>query len=112
MNKLAKKLKQIVKGECSCDKPSFGKDPNDPWSAKAGINESGLNDYLLAKGINPKFISRDTKISHAKSNEYKKWQKDHKFEEVEYVTEDAMLNQYLKAKGIDRKSTRLNSSHT
>ena len=89
MNKLAKKLKELVKGECSCDKPKFGTDPNDPWSPKANIAEGGLNDYLLAKGINPKFISKDTKISHAKSGEFAKWKRDHTFEEVEYVTEPA-----------------------
>ena len=58
---IAKKLKQLVKG-------SFGSDPNDPWSPKAGLSEGGgLSSYLLARGINPKFISKDTKIAHAKS---------------------------------------------
>ena len=92
---IAKKLKQLVKG-------SFGSDPNDPWSPKAGLSEGGgLSSYLLARGINPKFISKDTKIAHAKSNEYKKWQKDHKFEEVEYVEESASLDAYLKTKGVN-----------
>ena len=100
MKNIAKKIKQIVKGEC---KDTFGTDPNDPWSTKAGITESGgLSSYLLAKGINPKFISRDTKIAHAKSNEYLKWKKDHQFESVELI--ESALEQYLIAKGINPKT--------
>jgi hypothetical protein len=31
------------------------------------LEASGLNDYLMSRGINSKFVSRETKISHAKS---------------------------------------------
>ena len=96
----AKKIKSIIKG---CAEPSkFGSDPSDPWSAKSNVNEAGsLHDYLNSRGINPKFLSRDAKISHAKSSQYMKWKKDHQFEEVEQIDEDAMLDTYLKARGMN-----------
>jgi hypothetical protein len=73
---LSKKLKLIVKGS---EKPTYGTDPNDPWSARAGITESHgmLDAFLKARGINPNFISRETKIAHAKSAEFAKWKQDH-----------------------------------
>ena len=79
---LATKLKGLIKRPA--DKATFGTNPMDPWSAKAGISESAsLNAYLKSRGINPEFVSKDQKISHAKSSAF-----------------------------IDRKITRLNSSHT
>ena len=41
-----------------------------------------LDRYLLSKGINPKFISRDTKISHSKSGAFKSWLQSHQNESV------------------------------
>ena len=37
-----------------------------------------LNKFLSSRGINPKFVTRNTKVAHAKSNEYKTWLKNHK----------------------------------
>lgn len=86
----AKKLKLIVKGE---KKPTFGTDPNEPWSVRAGITESDkgmLHDYLKSRGINPDFVSKDTKISHAKSHEFHKWKRDHMFDDpINYVSTTA-----------------------
>lgn len=83
----AKKLKLIVKGE---KKPTFGTDPNEPWSARVGITESErgeLHAYLKSRGINPDFVSKDTKISHAKSSEFHKWRRDHQFDDpINYVS--------------------------
>jgi hypothetical protein len=83
----AKKLKMIVRGE---KKPTFGTDPNEPWSVRAGITESQkgeLHDYLKSRGINPDFVSKDTKISHAKSSEFQKWKRDHQFDDpINYVS--------------------------
>jgi hypothetical protein len=94
---LAKKLKMIIKGE---PKPTFGTDPNDPWSVRAGITESEtsmLGSYLKSRGINPEFVSKDTKISHAKSTEFSKWKRDHNFDDpADYVsstTRDKMKSQ-------------------
>jgi hypothetical protein len=87
---LAKKLKMIVKGE---RKPTFGTDPNEPWSVRAGITESEtsmLGSYLKSRGINPEFVSKDTKISHAKSTEFSKWKRDHNFDDpANYVSSTA-----------------------
>jgi len=77
----AKKLKLIVKGD---KKSTFGTDPNEPWSVRAGITESErgeLHAYLKSRGINPEFVSKDTKISHAKSSEFQKWRRDHQFDD-------------------------------
>jgi hypothetical protein len=37
-----------------------------------------LEKFLSSRGINPKFVSRNTKVAHAKSNEYKTWLKNHR----------------------------------
>jgi hypothetical protein len=37
-----------------------------------------LNKFLSSRGINPKFVSRNTKVAHAKSNEYKSWLRNHR----------------------------------
>lgn len=94
---LAKKLKMIIKGE---PKPTFGTDPNEPWSARAGITESvrsRLSAYLKSRGINPEFISRSSKIGHAKSMEFAKWKRDHNFDDpadsVSSTTRDKMIAQ-------------------
>ena len=71
------------------------------YSAKYQVSEdSSLSTYLSSRGINTKSLSKDTKISHAKSNQFKKWKMDHQFEEVELV-EDAMLDKYLMSRGIN-----------
>jgi hypothetical protein len=36
-----------------------------------------LMKYLLSKGVNPKFINRNQKVAHAKSDNFKKWKRDH-----------------------------------
>lgn len=83
---MAKNLKDIVKTNPVPAKGRFGVDPTDPWSTKANINEdSSLNQYLLSRGINPKFISTETKISHAKSSAFLKWKQNHQFEGVEIL---------------------------
>ena len=94
---LAKKLKMIIKGE---PKPTFGTDPNEPWSVRAGITESEvslLGSYLKSRGINPDFVSKDTKISHAKSTEFSKWKRDHMFDDpadtVSSVAREKMKSQ-------------------
>ena len=85
---MSKKLKDIVKINSQPPRPTFGVNPSDPWSAKSGLAESSLDQYLLSRGINPKFISKDTKISHAKSSLFLKWKQNHLREnDVVEVTE-------------------------
>jgi hypothetical protein len=66
---------------------------------------STLNDYLSSRGINPKFVSRDTKISHAKSAEFQKWKNDRKMVEeiVNETSESDLLTKFLSSKGINAK---------
>ena len=104
MSDTAKKIKSIIKNPT--EKPAFGTNPLDPWSAKANIAETtGLNDYLSSRGINPKFVSRDTKISHAKSSAYLKWKQERKFtEEVESLDESSALDMFLSSRGLNSKN--------
>ncbi len=101
---MAKNLRDIVKKNPTPAKPRFGVDPSDPWSAKAGIYEAGgtLDQFLSSRGINPKFVSKDTKISHAKSSAFIKWKQDHVVEETQ-LDEDKWLNRFLSSRGIDPK---------
>lgn len=75
----AKKIKAIVKGVAPKD--TFGTNPKDPWSAKSNVTEGNdLERYLKSRGINPAFVSTDSKIAHSKSGEFAKWKRDHQFE--------------------------------
>jgi len=66
---------------------------------------STLNDYLSSRGINPKFVSRDTKISHAKSAEFQKWKNDRKMTEetILETSESDLLSKFLSSRGINAK---------
>jgi hypothetical protein len=66
---------------------------------------SSLNDYLSSRGINPKFVSRDTKISHAKSALFQKWKSDRKMTEEALLeaSETELLAKYLNSRGINPK---------
>ena len=101
---MAKNLRDVVKKNPTPAKPRFGVDPSDPWSAKAGIYEASgtLDQFLSSRGINPKFVSKDTKISHAKSSAFLKWKQDHTVEEVQ-LDEDKWLNRFLSSRGLDPK---------
>jgi hypothetical protein len=77
----ALKLKSIVKG--TADKPTFGTNPRDPWSAKANIAEdAALNTYLKSRGINPEFATKDQKVAHSKTGQFIKWKRDHMLESL------------------------------
>jgi hypothetical protein len=51
------------------------------------VGESSESDllarYLNSRGINPKFVTTDVKISHSKSDEFQKWKNDHLNEAVD-----------------------------
>ncbi len=85
---MTKKLKDFVKKNIEPAKGKFGVDPMDPWSVKANLSESMLDQYLLSRGINPKFVSTQTKISHAKSSSFLKWKQNHQFEAIELTEAD------------------------
>jgi hypothetical protein len=81
---MSRKVKVIKKGLAPAVKP-LGVNPLDPWSAKSGVSEASeeelLSRFLKAKGINPNFVAKDTKIAHSKSGEFIKWRRDHDFME-------------------------------
>jgi hypothetical protein len=77
----AQTIKSIVKG--TADKPTFGTNPRDPWSAKANITEdAALNTYLKSRGINPEFATKDQKVAHSKTGQFIKWKRDHMIESL------------------------------
>jgi hypothetical protein len=97
-----KKFKDILKKN---PEPARGSN-SDPgqlgqYSATNQVKESAsLNSYLQSRGINPSTVSKETKISHSKSNEFLSWQKNRQFEEVT-LDEGASLNAYLKTRGLN-----------
>jgi hypothetical protein len=70
--------------------PKEAKIDNDHSSAKVELKseeveqldeDRWLMKYLLSRGINPQFVSRNQKVAHAKSNDFKKYRRDHQQEE-------------------------------
>lgn len=79
----AQTLKSIVK-RGGAEKPSFGTNPWDPWSAKANIAEdAALDQYLTSRGINPKHVTKNQKVAHSKMGQFIKWKRDHMSEAVD-----------------------------
>jgi hypothetical protein len=75
-------LKSVVKKVAP--KATYGTDPTNPWSMKANINEDRyLDKFLSTRGINPKFVNRNIKVAHSKSNEYLNWRRSHVTEETD-----------------------------
>jgi hypothetical protein len=77
---MVKKMKDIIKKNPVAN-ATFGTDPSNPWATKYNVTEATetelLARYLNSRGVNPRFVTRDTKIAHAKSSEYAKWKADH-----------------------------------
>jgi hypothetical protein len=98
-------IKNAVKKGCDCEKPSFGKDPNDPWSVKSNVTEETLeetallNRYLKSRGINPEFVTKDQKVSHSKTNQFRQWMRDHMNESMsqEHTPTEKRLHALKKA---------------
>ena len=98
MDKKVEKLTAMIKGRVE-KRPTYGTDPNDPWSAKANIDESGTLDmYLKSKGIDPMRVNSQTKLSHAKSGTFAKWKQDRKFAEETELDEKTLTPSESKKK--------------
>ena len=73
-------MKDIIKKNPVAN-ATFGTNPSNPWATKYNVTEATetelLARYLNSRGVNPRFVTRDTKIAHAKSSEYAKWKADH-----------------------------------
>jgi hypothetical protein len=80
-----KKIKDIIKKNPEPAKGTNFVNPSQQgqYSAKHQVAESAsLNQYLQSKGINPQYVSRDTKIAHSKSAAYLAWQRAHMNEDM------------------------------
>ena len=78
----AQTLKSIVKKD-GVEKPSFGTNPLDPWSAKANLAEdAALKQYLTSRGINPKYVTKNQMVAHSKMGQFLKWKRDHNMAEA------------------------------
>ena len=83
-----KKVKAILQRPAPPKK--FGTDPMEPWSAPNQVAEDSIKGqragtlarYLKSRGINPTFVSKNQRIAHTKSDSYRKWMRDHMFEEI------------------------------
>lgn len=102
MNSTAKKLKEIIKGVAP--KSTFGTDPRDPYSARAELSESLLDRYLKSIGLNPSFVSTNTKVAHSKSGAFLNWARNHQHEEVQSEDIGYMATQGQGGKTKERKS--------
>jgi hypothetical protein len=78
----AQTLKSVVKKGVA-EKPSFGTNPFDPWSAKANLAEdAALKQYLTSRGINPKYVTKNQMVAHSKMGQFLKWKRDHNVAEA------------------------------
>ena len=81
MTERAQKLKAIVKG--TAPQATYGTNPMDPWSAKANMAEDAtLNKYLMSRGINPKYATKDQKVAHSKTGAFITWKKSRMLEDT------------------------------
>jgi hypothetical protein len=88
--------------------PKEAKIDNDHSSAKVELKseevekldeDRWLMKYLLSRGINPQFVSRNQKVAHAKSNDFKKYRRDHQQEES--VQTEAAKSPIFRPKSTD-----------
>jgi len=85
---MSKKIKDFLK---SVRSPEYVKSPDrnnpmDPWASKfesvEHIDETwqkdpALSKYLKSKGMDPRYVTRDQMISHAKTGDFEKWKNNH-----------------------------------
>ena len=93
---MVSKSKELVKGIVKNVPPksTYGTDPNDPWSAKAGIAENVtsrrsdlLKKFYKAKGYNIDYVSKNKRVGQAKTGEFDKWKSDHGIYEEDAIDE-------------------------
>jgi hypothetical protein len=97
---MSRKAKELVKGivKNAAPKSTYATDPNDPWSAKAGIAENItsaradlLKRFYKAKGYNIDYVSKNQRVGQAKTGEFDKWKADHGIYEDEVTEETAPI---------------------
>jgi hypothetical protein len=94
---MVSKAKELVKGivKKPAPKSTFGTDPNDPWSTKAGIAENVtsrradlLKKFYRAKGYNINYVSKNQRVGQSKTGEFEKWKYDHGMYEEDGIGEE------------------------
>jgi hypothetical protein len=82
---MVSKSKKLVKGiaKNAPENSSYATDPNDPWSAKAGITENVtsrrsdlLKKFYKARGYNIDYVPKNQRVGQAKTGEFDKWKTD------------------------------------
>jgi len=93
---MTSKSKDLVKGivKNAAPKSTYATDPNDPWSAKAGIAENVtsrradlLKKFYKARGYNIDYVSKNQRVGQSKTDEFEKWKRDHGIYEDEQIEE-------------------------
>jgi hypothetical protein len=93
---MVKKSSDVVKAVVHkpAAKSTFGTDPKDPWSTKAGIDENVtsrradlLSKFYKSRGWNVNYISKNKKVAQSKTGDYEKWKRDHGIYESEICSQ-------------------------
>ena len=74
--------------------------------------DAALDRYLLSRGINPKFATKDQKVAHSKTGQFIKWKRDHMLEGISMVhTPTQQRLQALKKSQHVNKEIRVADGH-
>ena len=74
--------------------------------------DAALDRYLLSRGINPKFATKDQKVAHSKTGQFIKWKRDHMLEGISMVhTPTQQRLQALKKSQHVNKEIRVADDH-
>ena len=112
---MVSKAKELVKGivKNAAPKSTYATDPNDPWSAKAGIAENVtsrradlLKKFYKAKGYNIDYVPKNQRVGQAKTGEFDKWKANHGIYEEDTIDEGVT---YEPASG---KPSKTSAGHT
>ena len=108
-----KKVKDLIRknpepsGQATYKNPGF----LGQVSATSQIAEGALERYLKSMGIDPRFVSKNTKVSHSKSGHFLKWKKDRQLEDTSSVdvthprSRDIQSPTMQRAKGIEKSKS-------
>ena len=112
---MVSKAKELVKGvvKNAAPKSTYATDPNDPWSAKAGIAENVtsrrsdlLSKFYKAKGYNINYVSKNQRVGQAKTGEFDKWKTDHG------IYEEDGIGESVKYEPVNGKPSATSAGHT
>ena len=96
--------KSLIKGivKKPGEKPTFGTNPRDPWSATGGGGGVGiaenvtsrrsevLQKFYKSRGYNINYVDKNKRISQSKAGDFEKWKQDRGIFEEDQVSEDTL----------------------